>query len=125
MRYIARILTPGLMLQQGATCLSTVTIASGLAAAGDDAACGPLFPLLCCCCVCRRFRALKLWFTMRMYGAEKLQELVRHHIALGEWLAEQVKQDNRCAMCSAESAIVWAICQQRCPHRIRHPAVSS
>jgi hypothetical protein len=31
-----------------------------------------------------------------MYGAEKLQELVRHHIALGEWLAEQVKADSRC-----------------------------
>lgn len=46
--------------------------------------------------VCRRFRALKLWFSLRMYGAEKLQELVRHHIALGEWLAEQVKADSRC-----------------------------
>lgn len=43
----------------------------------------------------RRFRALKLWFSLRMYGAEKLQELVRHHIALGEWLAEQVKADSR------------------------------
>lgn len=43
----------------------------------------------------RRFRALKLWFTLRMYGAEKLQGLVRHHIALGEWLAEQVKADDR------------------------------
>jgi hypothetical protein len=30
-----------------------------------------------------------------MYGAEKLQELVRHHIALGEWLAEQVQEDSR------------------------------
>jgi hypothetical protein len=30
-----------------------------------------------------------------MYGAEKLQELVRHHIALGEWLAEQIKADTR------------------------------
>jgi hypothetical protein len=56
--------------------------------------------LLFCLCVAsppppRRFRALKLWFTLRMYGAEKLQELVRHHIALGEWLAEQVQEDSR------------------------------
>lgn len=43
----------------------------------------------------RRFRALKLWFVLRMYGTEQLQALVRHHIALGEWLAQQVKEDDR------------------------------
>lgn len=43
----------------------------------------------------RRFRSLKLWFVLRMYGADKLQGLVRHHIALGEWVAEQVKADSR------------------------------
>lgn len=50
--------------------------------------------LLCVSCrqipLGRRFRALKLWFVMRMYGAEKFQEMIRHHIALGEWFAQQV-----------------------------------
>lgn len=32
-----------------------------------------------------------------MYGTEKLQALVRHHIALGEWLAQQVAADDRSA----------------------------
>lgn len=43
----------------------------------------------------RRFRSLKLWFVMRMYGAEKLQGMVRHHIALGQWFAQQVEADGR------------------------------
>ena len=46
-------------------------------------------------CACRRFRALSVWFVLRMYGAERLQEMVRHHIALGEWLGQQVQADNR------------------------------
>eukprot|EP00878_Enallax_costatus_P025982 GHUV01027848.1.p1 GENE.GHUV01027848.1~~GHUV01027848.1.p1 ORF type:complete len:388 (+),score=81.82 GHUV01027848.1:52-1215(+) len=42
-----------------------------------------------------RFRSLKLWFVMRMYGAVKLQDMIRHHIALGEWFAQQVSADPR------------------------------
>lgn len=42
-----------------------------------------------------RFRSLKLWFVMRMYGAEKLQAMLRHHIALGQWFAQQVAADER------------------------------
>ena len=30
----------------------------------------------------RRFRALKLWFVMRTYGAEGLRSYVRHHLDL-------------------------------------------
>ena len=40
----------------------------------------------------RRFRALKLWFVIRSYGIEGLQQLIRRHIALAReaegWLAE-------------------------------------
>ncbi|HLA14324.1 MAG TPA: pyridoxal-dependent decarboxylase [Gemmatimonadaceae bacterium] len=40
----------------------------------------------------RRFRALKLWFVMRSFGAEGLQSLVREHIRiagkLSEWIDE-------------------------------------
>lgn len=65
-----------------------------------------------CCCrlLSRRFRSLGLWFVLRMYGTEKLQELVRHHIALGEWLAQQVMADSRCvtAYCVCWSARVNA-----------------
>ena len=30
----------------------------------------------------RRFRALKLWFVLRMYGRQGLQAYLRHHCAL-------------------------------------------
>ena len=33
----------------------------------------------------RRFRALKLWFVLRSYGVERLQAMLRDHIA---WTAE-------------------------------------
>ncbi len=40
----------------------------------------------------RRFRALKLWFVLRNYGAEKLRELISEHIRLaqefGRWVDE-------------------------------------
>jgi glutamate/tyrosine decarboxylase-like PLP-dependent enzyme len=29
------------------------------------------------------------------YGAEKLQGMIRHHIALGQWFAQQVEADGR------------------------------
>eukprot|EP00798_Chlamydomonas_sp_ICE-L_P021021 gene21021-27888_t len=32
---------------------------------------------------------------MRMYGAEKLREYIRHHIALASWFAEQLQADER------------------------------
>jgi len=35
----------------------------------------------------RRFRALKLWFVIRSYGLEGLQELVRKHVRLARELA--------------------------------------
>ena len=39
----------------------------------------------------RRFRALKLWFVIRHYGAEGLRAHVRHCIALADWFAAQVE----------------------------------
>ncbi len=38
----------------------------------------------------RRFRALKLWFVLRHYGAEGLRAMIRRHIALGHELASWV-----------------------------------
>ena len=39
----------------------------------------------------RRFRALKLWFVLRFYGINGLQELIRHHIRLAEDFEQRVR----------------------------------
>jgi aromatic-L-amino-acid/L-tryptophan decarboxylase len=38
----------------------------------------------------RRFRALKLWFVLRYYGAEELRLRIRNHCAWAEELAKQM-----------------------------------
>ncbi|XP_017787636.1 PREDICTED: aromatic-L-amino-acid decarboxylase-like [Habropoda laboriosa] len=43
----------------------------------------------------RRFRSLKLWFVLRIYGAEGLQRHIRHAIKLATMFEEYVKSDNR------------------------------
>jgi len=43
----------------------------------------------------RRFRALKLWFVLRWYGAHGLQAHVRSGIQQAAWFAEQVCDDGR------------------------------
>jgi len=39
----------------------------------------------------RRFRALKLWFVMRSYGAEKMRDMVRNHIHWTRHLAGLIR----------------------------------
>ena len=41
----------------------------------------------------RRFRALKLWFVLRWYGAEGLRDHVRRHLAIAGELSEWVAAD--------------------------------
>jgi aromatic-L-amino-acid decarboxylase len=41
----------------------------------------------------RRFRALKLWSVIRMYGVEGLQEKIRYHINLAARLSEMIAQE--------------------------------
>ncbi|KAG2444680.1 hypothetical protein HXX76_001424 [Chlamydomonas incerta] len=43
----------------------------------------------------RRFRSLKLYFLLRMYGAEKIRAYLRHHIALAAAFAQAVAADPR------------------------------
>jgi aromatic-L-amino-acid/L-tryptophan decarboxylase len=43
----------------------------------------------------RRFRALKLWFVLRWYGAEGLRHHVREHVRLARVLADRVAADPR------------------------------
>ncbi len=42
----------------------------------------------------RRFRALKLWFVIRHYGIEGLQQHVRHHVELAQEFAQWVREDD-------------------------------
>jgi aromatic-L-amino-acid decarboxylase len=41
----------------------------------------------------RRFRALKLWLVLRMYGADGLQALIREHVRLGQLFASWVEAE--------------------------------
>ncbi|MQA25199.1 MAG: aspartate aminotransferase family protein [Micromonosporaceae bacterium] len=43
----------------------------------------------------RRFRALKLWFTMRWYGVEGLREHIRRGVDLAQQFAARVRADER------------------------------
>ena len=52
----------------------------------------------------RRFRALKLWFVIRHYGAEGLRAHVRHCIALADWFAAQVEASEEFALAAPVSA---------------------
>ncbi len=38
----------------------------------------------------RRFRALKLWFVIRSFGVNGLQEIIRKHISLGEYFKNEI-----------------------------------
>ncbi|KAL3517749.1 hypothetical protein ACH5RR_020338 [Cinchona calisaya] len=43
----------------------------------------------------RRFRSLKLWMVLRLYGLENLQAYIRNHINLARHFEELVAQDSR------------------------------
>jgi hypothetical protein len=43
----------------------------------------------------RRFRALKLWFVLRLYGVRNLQAFIRKHVALAHEFEELVRKDSR------------------------------
>ena len=43
----------------------------------------------------RRFRSLKLWFVIRHYGVEGLQNHIRRHVELARMFADWVKSDER------------------------------
>jgi aromatic-L-amino-acid decarboxylase len=43
----------------------------------------------------RRFRALKLWFVLRHYGAAGLRDHISAHVESARWLAAQIDADSR------------------------------
>lgn len=42
-----------------------------------------------------RFRALKVWFTLRIMGAEQIRENIRNHVRLAGHFAEMIANDTR------------------------------
>ncbi|KAJ2624209.1 hypothetical protein GGI25_000390 [Coemansia spiralis] len=46
----------------------------------------------------RRFRALKLWFVLRMHGASGIQKHIRTHVSQAKWLEDQLLADGRFEM---------------------------
>jgi aromatic-L-amino-acid decarboxylase len=43
----------------------------------------------------RRFRALKLWFVIRWFGIQGLQQRIREHVSLAQELAQWIREDPR------------------------------
>lgn len=43
----------------------------------------------------RRFRSLKLWFVMRYFGRQGLQQMLRNHIRWAQDLAAEIRRDER------------------------------
>jgi len=43
----------------------------------------------------RRFRALKLWWVLRSYGAAGIRQMVRHHVAMAQEFAQRLSEDPR------------------------------
>jgi aromatic-L-amino-acid decarboxylase len=56
----------------------------------------------------RRFRSLKLWFVLRSYGAERLRAMVRRHVEIAGWFAEQVSESDTFEL--AAPAVLQLVC---------------
>ncbi|MBE9511048.1 MAG: aspartate aminotransferase family protein [Bacteroidetes bacterium] len=41
----------------------------------------------------RRFRGLKLWFVIRSFGVKGLQEKIRFHVSLAQWLKKSIEEE--------------------------------
>ncbi|CAH1109022.1 unnamed protein product [Psylliodes chrysocephalus] len=54
----------------------------------------------------RRFRALKLWFVLKIYGVEGIQKHVRDQISLAKQFEDLVNQDSRFEVCTSSMGLV-------------------
>lgn len=54
----------------------------------------------------RRFRALKVWFVLRIYGVEGIQQHIRNQIALANYFEELVNSDDRFEVCTTNMGLV-------------------
>lgn len=65
----------------------------------------------------RRFRALKLWFLIREYGVEGLQEHIRRDVANAQWLKEQVDAEPEWERLAPVP--LQTVCLRHAPDRLR------
>ncbi|XP_018569156.1 aromatic-L-amino-acid decarboxylase [Anoplophora glabripennis] len=56
----------------------------------------------------RRFRALKLWFVLRLYGVENLQAHIRRQIGLAHYFESLVRSDDRFEI--TEEVLMGLVC---------------
>ncbi|CAH1183510.1 unnamed protein product [Phaedon cochleariae] len=54
----------------------------------------------------RRFRALKLWFVLKIYGVEGIQKHIRHQVDLAKYFEELVGRDKRFEVCTSSMGLV-------------------
>lgn len=54
----------------------------------------------------RRFRALKLWFVLRIYGVEGIRSYIRKHIELAKYFEKLVRSDSRFEVVSSNMGLV-------------------
>lgn len=54
----------------------------------------------------RKFRALKLWFVLRIYGVEGIQKFIRNHIAQATYFEQLVRDDSRFEVCTSALGLV-------------------
>ena len=48
----------------------------------------------------RRFRALKVWFVLRLYGKSGIQSIIRKHVELAHEFESQIVKDERFELCA-------------------------
>lgn len=56
----------------------------------------------------RRFRALKLWFVLRLYGIENLQKHIRNHVAQAHEFEALLLSDSRFEI--VEEVVLGLVC---------------
>lgn len=56
----------------------------------------------------RRFRSLKLWFVLRLYGVENLQKHIRNHVSQAHEFESLVSADSRFEI--VEDVILGLVC---------------
>ena len=61
----------------------------------------------------RRFRSLKLWFHLRLAGAESIRERLRRDLANAEWLAGQVAAEPDWEVCAP--VLLQTVCVRHVP----------
>lgn len=54
----------------------------------------------------RRFRALKLWFVLRIYGVEGIQMHIRRQIELAKFFEQLTRNDGRFEVCISSMGLV-------------------